>query len=237
MQISTLRGLGLSDSEAKVYLVLVKTGGSFAGELSQKAGVNRTNSYDSISRLIEKGLVSFVILDGKKFFSPTSPLRLKELLVEKQLALDNELPSLVKEYNSSKEIEQATVFKGRSGIKSSLEEVLRENKPIFVFGAESRFADLFPVYMRQWNAKRVLNNSSLKIIYNENVRSQKKEKLGLIDIRYASEENLSPSTTMICGDLTLIIAWGPMFVFHIRSKEVSKSNLTFFNMIWSLAKK
>ena len=237
MQVSTLKSIGLSEGEAKVYLALIKLGSSFAGELTSKAQINRTNVYGALERLIEKGLVSFVISDGKKFFSPTSPKRLKELLEEKQQKLDSELPSLESEYNSSKSSEEATVFKGKKGIKSAFESVLRENKPIFAYGAESMFADLFPIYMYQWNSKRVLNNNTLKIIYNELVRLKKKESLGLIEIKYAPKEYQSPSTVMICGELTLIIAWESLFVFYIRSKEVAKSNMNFFNILWKIAKK
>jgi len=237
MQISTLRNVGLSEGEAKIYLMLVKLGSAFAGELSNKANINRSNGYDALERLVGKGLVSFVIFEGKKYYSPTSPIRLKEMLAEKQQKLNEELPSLEKEYNSSKGNEEATVFKGKKGIKSAYESVLRENKPIFAYGAESRFADLFPIYMRQWNSKRVSNQNSLKIIYNEMVRSKNKESLGLIEVRYASKEFQSPSTIMICGDLTLTIAWEPMFVFYIRSKEVAKSNMNFFNILWKSAKK
>ena len=237
MQVSTLKNVGLSDGEAKVYLALVRLGSGFAGELTTKANINRTNVYDALERLIEKGLVSFVISDGKKFFSPTSPKRLKELLEEKQSALEKELPSLEKEYNSSRAKEEATVFRGKKGIKSAFEEVLRENKPIFAYGAQSLFGELFPIYYRQWNAKRVEAKTKLSIVYNESVREKKKEVLGLIDIKYAPREYQFPATVLICGEVTLTIAWEPMFVFYIRSKEVAKSNMNFFNIIWKVARK
>ena len=237
MQVSTLRELGLSDGEAKLYLVLVRLGASFAGELTTKANINRTNGYDALERLIEKGLVSFSISDGKKLFSPTSPTRLKELLLEKQELLDSELPSLEKEFNSSLISESATVYRGKKGIKAVFDEALRENKTIHAYGAESRFADLFPIYQKQWNARRLEKKGLLKIIYNENVREKKKSSLGLIEIKYLPKEYQFPSTTLICGELTLIIAWEPLFAFYIRSKEVAKSNIAFFNILWKVGKK
>lgn len=237
MQISTLKSLGLSDGEAKVYLALVKLGESFAGGLTSKAKINRTNVYDALERLIEKGLVSFVISDGKKLFSPTSPHRLRELLEEKQQKLDNELPLLEKEFNSSKSNQQATVFRGKKGIKSVFEETLRENKTIYSYGAENRFTTMFPIYQKQWNLRRVKQGTKLKVLFKENVRDKRKEELGLIELKYLSNEYQFPSTVMICGELVLIIAWEPMFVFYIRSEEVAKSNMNFFNILWKSAKK
>jgi HTH-type transcriptional regulator, sugar sensing transcriptional regulator len=237
MQISTLRNVGLSEGEAKIYLTLVKLGSAFAGELSNKANINRSNGYDALERLIGKGLVSFVIFEGKRYYSSTSPTRLKELLIEKQQKLDEELPSLEKEFNSSKGNEEATVFKGKKGIKTVFEEILRENKDIFAYGAQSLFGDLFPLYQKQWNARRVLGKIKLNIIYNSNVREMKKESLGLIELKYLPGEYQFPSTTLICGETTLIIAWEPMFVFYIKSKEIAKSNMNFFNILWKSAKK
>jgi len=236
MQLSTLKALGLSEGEAKVYLALVRLGSAFAGELTNKANINRTNVYDALERLIAKGLVSFIISDGKKQFSATSPNRLKEILAEKQELLDSELSSLQNEFNSSRSKEEATIFRGKKGMKSAFEDILRENTTIFAYGAQSLFGDLFPIYQKQWNARRVSNKTRLNIIYNATVRQRKKTSLGLINIKYLPKEYLFPSTTMVCGDLTLIIAWEPMFVFYIRSKEVAKSNMNFFNILWKVAK-
>jgi HTH-type transcriptional regulator, sugar sensing transcriptional regulator len=237
MQVSTLKNIGLSEGEAKVYLSLITLGSTFTGELTKKAGINRTNVYDALERLMERGLVSFVIRDGKKYFSPAAPCRLKELLEEKQKLLDAELTSLEKEFNSSKVDDQATVYYGRKGLKSVLEEVLRENKTIYTYGAENRFSTMFPVYQKQWTLKRVEKGIWIKVLFKESVREKNKQSLGLIDLRYLPNEYQFPSTTLMCGEITLIIAWEPLFVFYIRSKDVVKSNMSFFNILWKSAKK
>ena len=75
--------LGLTKNEAKVYLCLLELGNTQVGQITEKSGIHRRNVYDSISRLMEKGLLSSVIVNNKKLFSPVNPKRFLELIDEK----------------------------------------------------------------------------------------------------------------------------------------------------------
>ena len=56
VNISKLKEIGLSDSEANVYLTLLKLGEATVAEISQSSGLHRTNIYDSLEKLKEKGI-------------------------------------------------------------------------------------------------------------------------------------------------------------------------------------
>ena len=73
MDSSALGKLGFNQSEAKIYLALLDIGEAQAGQISKKTQINRTTVYDSIERLIGKGLVTFVIQANKKAFQAVSP--------------------------------------------------------------------------------------------------------------------------------------------------------------------
>jgi sugar-specific transcriptional regulator TrmB len=60
-----LEELGLSKNETKVYLALLELGLSSLKDITSKSGVHRTNVYDSLKRLVKKGLVSHVTKDNK----------------------------------------------------------------------------------------------------------------------------------------------------------------------------
>ena len=59
--IQNLVNLGLTEGEAKVYTALLGTGSSTVGPIVKASGVASSNIYDILERLIEKGLVSFII--------------------------------------------------------------------------------------------------------------------------------------------------------------------------------
>ncbi len=239
MKTEVLEEIGLSKTEAKVYLALLDLGSALAGEITKKSEVNRTNVYDALERLITKGLVSYVIIANRKVFEPVNPDRLKEILKEKEQNLENELQDLQSRFNSPKSKEEAIIFKGKKGIKTIFEDILKERKDLFVYGGQSKFADMFPAYQKYWNKERFKLNLKVKIIYNRKVKEQKvKEKLKLLDMKFLPEHYDFPSTIMVYGDKVITIVWTELpFGFMIKSKDVVKSNMNFFNILWRIAKR
>jgi len=238
MSTEELQEFGLSNTEAKVYLALLELGKSKAGEITKKSAVNRTNVYDALERLIEKGLVSYVSENNKKVFESVNPERLQEILKDKQEKLEKTIEELKTRYNKSQKQEDAFVFRGKKGIKSIFEDILNEKKELFCYGAESKFKDLFPFYQKHWNEERAKLKIDLKMIYSERVREiKKKEHLKLLEMKFLPKTYDFPSTVMIYGDRVVTIVWlEEPFGFVIKSEEAVKSNMNFFEILWKIAK-
>jgi len=237
MEKEVLREIGLSETESKVYLSLLTLGSALAGEITKHSGINRTNVYDALDRLIEKGLASYIISNGKKIFEPTDPKRLTELLDEKKELLDNVMPNLEKRFKESKPKEEAIIYSGKKGIKSIFEAVLREGKPMYAYGGQSLFSEMFPIYQKQWHKKRRLRQIKLKMLFSENVKSKKRDS-SLFQFRFLPKEYNFPSVVFVYGDKVATIIWqeNPIAVL-IKSKEVAETHMNFFDMLWKLAKK
>ena len=83
-----LKKFNLADNEIKVYLCLIGLGSATAGEITSKAGIHRRNVYDSLERLIKKGLAGYVIKNNRKYFKAAHPKHFFYLLEEEQQALN-----------------------------------------------------------------------------------------------------------------------------------------------------
>ena len=105
-----LKNLGLTENESLIYNALVKHGSSTAGKISQFTGLHRRTVYDSIERLLEKGLISFINKNNRKYFSAASPNRLLEILKEKENSLQEILPLMLQEYNQTKEKQEFNFY-------------------------------------------------------------------------------------------------------------------------------
>ena len=70
MDAVDLEKLGLNRNEAKVYFGLLQTVNTTASDLVKHLGLHRNIIYDNLEKLIEKGLVSFVI-EGTKIGGAT----------------------------------------------------------------------------------------------------------------------------------------------------------------------
>jgi len=67
----SLEKIGLTGNESKIYLALLRHGTAKAGKISKRAGINRTTTYDALKRLLEKGLISYVVRENRKYFTAT----------------------------------------------------------------------------------------------------------------------------------------------------------------------
>jgi len=239
MNTEELQEFGLSNTESKIYLALLELGKSKAGEITKKSAVNRTNVYDALERLIEKGLVSYVSENNKKVFEAVNPERLHEILKDKQEKLKKTIEELENRYNKKQKQEDAFVFRGKNGIKSIFEDILNEKKELFVYGAESKFKEMFPFYQKHWNDERTRLKINVKMIYNKKVKEEKKkEHLKLLKMKFLPESYDFPSNILIYGNKVITIVWlEEPFGFMIKSEEAVKSNMNFFNLLWKIAKK
>ncbi len=68
-----LRDLGLTEKEIKVYLTSLSLGQSTVNAIAKKSQLNRVTCYDILKYLKEKGLVSYVIKSGVKYFEAAEP--------------------------------------------------------------------------------------------------------------------------------------------------------------------
>jgi HTH-type transcriptional regulator, sugar sensing transcriptional regulator len=248
MGIETLlEKLGLSKNEAKTYLALLRLGSVPAGPLIKELGMHRAAVYNLLDLLIDKGLVHYVVQANRKYFEAQEPERLLELietkkneLDEKRKELEKALPELNAKRLISKEEQEGTIYKGKKGLKSILEDILKhKNSELKIIGASGRFKEILHAYFIHWHKRRVKNKIRLKIVYSDSVKKQEREKeLKLAEIRYLPDSNITPSTTYLYGDKMAIVLWSEVpLIFLMRSNTVSKSHDAFFNLLWKTAKK
>ena len=238
-----LKEAGLSGNEIKVYLSLLDLGSALAGEITKKSGINRTNVYDTLERLMEKGLVSYVVKANRKSFEATTPDNIIEFLESKEKEFKKKkeiirslLPELEAKRKLSKEPQEATIYKGIKGWKSIAEDVLKTKKELVAYGAEGRFMEKLAHYADQWHVRRQKLKIPIRIIYNEKLRKEK-SKLPFKQIRFNANLYDTPATTWIYGNkVAITVGSDPILAMLIRSKEVAKSYKQFFNILWENSK-
>jgi sugar-specific transcriptional regulator TrmB len=236
-----LQQAGLSGNEVKVYLALIHLGSALAGKITKNCGVNRTNVYDALDRLMEKGLITYVVQANRKYFECADLSNITRYLQDleqdnkrKQKLIARILPDLEKQRTLAREPLEAAIYKGKRGLQSVAEDVLASRKTMYVFGAEGKFVSVFKHYAAQWHARRAAMRLRVNIIYNETIRDRKiKAPFRYFHMRFSNEMDDTPATTWIYGDKVAIVVWSdPIVATLIRSSEVSKSYRQFFGVLW-----
>lgn len=233
----TLQDLGLEEKEGKVYLSLIKLGEATATTIGEKANLDRTLIYQLANKLIEKGLVSYIIKNNVKYFSASNPKKLLENLKEKEAQLQKAMPELI---NLTKIEEQETrveIFRGKEGIKTILNDIIRTKKDYVALGEEGRFQKVLPIDVQKFLKEIEENKIHERVLVRMDLRG-KILKSKNSEFKYISKEYLSPITTVVYGNNVANFIWTqPYYVILTKNKEVADSFRGYFEAIWKIAKK
>ena len=122
MELKILKDIGLTDGEIKAYLALLELGKSTVGKIIEKSRVSPSKIYDVLNRLIEKGLISYIIEGKVKHFKAAPPKNVLNYIERKEEDLKlhkNEFKKLLPELNSKQiqgnKIFNAEIFEGIRG--------------------------------------------------------------------------------------------------------------------------
>jgi HTH-type transcriptional regulator, sugar sensing transcriptional regulator len=241
MEKQNLIDLGLTDGEAKVYLSLLKLGSSTVGPVAKEAHIAYSNIYDVLERLLEKGLISFILKEKTKYFQATSPKKLNEYLEKKEEKLKEEkkslkkiIPELEKLQNPSSK-QEAEVFVGKSGVKTAYERILNEHlkskeKWLFFMTLKEDRQIADEVYASLYPKIKKIEKSSIGIANKSYKESEfiKKTKFNMKYVNFPIPGNID-----IMGDQLLLISWThtPTAVL-ITSQDMANKFKDYFYSIW-----
>ncbi len=229
-----LRDAGLTRNEVKVYLSLLKIGSSTAGKIARLANLSRTSTYEALRSLIEKGLVSYVIKENKKWFSPTNPKRILDYIKEKESKLQEILPRLIGMYKTPIERSQVNVYYGLKGVKSVLLDIANRADENRVLDAEVKFTERMPYFSAKFKSEIERKKVKIKHIARKGVDVHP---TATTEVRYLDLKTESPVAINIYDDKIAIIIWSdvPMAVV-IENELAAKAYREYFDILWKFAK-
>jgi predicted transcriptional regulator len=185
MYAEILKDLGLSLNESKVYEALLQSGESSVQTISLKSKVHRRNVYDSLSKLMEKGLASEVFIKGEKHFKAINPRRLLELLKEKEDKINKFLPEMQQKYEAVEEKEEAYVYRGIEGFKNYLNDILKTKEKVYFIGAKAFWLDpRLKHYLPRFERERKRLGIKFVHLFDYEVKDEKPEILKIVGKPY-----------------------------------------------------
>ncbi len=246
MDPTQLTSLGLTSQQSSLYLKLLELGPSSVGNITKHLSIARISCYDTLNRLISRGLVSYINTRGAKLYQATPPQSLLDIAKEHQLAatqqtktIEHLLPQLQKiQHRTSPDETNATIYKTKQGMKSIFELMLTTNKPIYIISATGIALKEMKYYFPQWHARRLKLHLPVHIIFNEELQHKPLTKIPLSYIRYLPKAYSSPSTIFIFGSCVVTLLWSDVpFAFLLQSSKIAHSYENYFKLLWKQSKK
>ena len=235
MNKEILKQAGLNMQEIEVYLALVKHGSIAVSKISQITALHRSNLYDTLEKLQNKGLVSHIIKSNIKYYQATKPSRLISYFEERLENVKSIIPELEGLSKLPKEETIVELFRGKEGIKSIFKDIIDSGDNYCVCGAAEKFELLFPIYSKQFF--RQINEKKIKekIIFNEGTKIEIETAKG--EYKFMSKDYVVPSSFNVYGDKVALFIWSqPMFAILIKSPEIAETYKKYFEFLWGLSK-
>lgn len=248
MDTNILEEVGLTESEAKVYLALLKLGETTAGPVVDEAKVTRSKIYDILERLKNKGLVSHITKESTKYFSATDPSNILDYLdkkeneiINKKESVKNLLPQLEQQYKQVMENKIAEIYMGMKGMQNAFNLLVKEfssKEEYYAFGAgKGENVEKIQIFFNRLHRERIKKKVNAKIIFNKSSRGffKSQEKSNFVQVKYLIES--TPTAINIYKNYTIIsILTEEPITFLIRNNDVASSFKEYFKVMWDIAK-
>ncbi|MCX6777755.1 MAG: hypothetical protein NT157_02620 [Candidatus Micrarchaeota archaeon] len=239
MTLEILRKVGLSEGEIKVYSALLGLGVSPVNKIHEKTGIERRNIYDILNKLIERGLVTYITENKKRFFQISHPNKIIGYLEERKHEIERiegeieaEIPSILKEFESIRPDINAEIYRGADGIKAVWEDTLNYKK-VYWIGSGRYVPKRFPHFFASWNKRRI----RLKVKWYNLLRHEMRREVKPMPLEHAKflPKEFSGNPTVICiyGNKVVNFLYGDrLFAFVIESKELAESYVRYHEYLW-----
>lgn len=138
----TLHQIGLSEKEAALYLLLLKTPHLTAQQLAESTGIQRTNVYRLLDVLSDQGLIASDNSPVKRFVA-TEPRALQQLLQKKQdelkqasQSLSRAMPAFRSQYALSLDKPGVVHRAGREGFEQLLDDLATSQTEVLLVASD-----------------------------------------------------------------------------------------------------
>ncbi len=251
MYSEILNELGLAKNESFIYVALVRGGGMGVSAIALKSGVHRRNVYDSMQRLLEKGLVYEEISERENLYHAVDPHKLLEIVEEKRSKVEILLPELLKYYSALTDEQSVTIYRGIEGVKNYIRHMEREEQEVYLYGAlggslSPKVLQTFKYLVSMLERKKI----TAHVLYRNEVLQKQREIIG--HMGKTSKSRILPrefddiATYTVFGDCICFQAGqysaenfeqqGEITLFIMKSKPVAEMMRNQFKAVWKISK-
>jgi sugar-specific transcriptional regulator TrmB len=245
MYESFLEGTGLTKNESLVYLTLLQSGKSKSSHIIKESKISSGKIYETLDKLIAKGLVKVVLENGIKHFIANNPKVLfdylsekEKLLHDKKSELEKLLPGLENLRKIDSELEMVSLIKGFRGVTPIVYDALEQGKIIKIMGVRSSKNVKFNNFWKNWHRQRVLLKKKALMLFSDKNTEYWDfyTKMPYTELKAIS--SISPSAVMIIDNNCFLFSYDEeLTCIHIVSDSIAKSFEGFFDGLWNVSSK
>ena len=245
MDMSSLKEAGLTDGETKVYMALLELGASTTGPVIKKSGIARSIIYEILERLLEKGLISYIVKEKTKHYRAAEPGKILEYIDERDKRLhenkqkvEKMLPGLAALTESAKG-SAAQIYEGFKGIQTAHEHLylkLKRGEEYVTLGISPFQEDKYHAYWQRDHVRRAKAGIKCRLLFNKGTDPailRNRNSYKGCDARYMPTPIQTPAWTMVYRDTMVTVLQSKKgMAVEIVNQEIADSFRAYFEDFW-----
>ncbi len=236
-----LKLAGLNHSEILVYLYLLENGASSPPQVARGTAIARTNCYNVLASLQDKGLIEERARNKRKAYLANDPESLIRALEKRKEAIQQVLPDLRGLYTTQKNKPKIRFYEGIDQIKEIYAASLQSQK-IIAIGSTNNIEKLMPGFLGRYFAevkKRGIIFQDILSARSKPLAEQSKTLLkGFYEVKLLPPEHQDQPTDILIWDdnIALITLHEPIFGTILTNVLLSETFRILFELIWTREK-
>ncbi len=242
--VDVFQSIGLAKNEARIYETLLRHGELSVGQIALKSHVHRRNVYDSIQRLVERGLAFEIIERSENRYQAVDPVKLKELLEQKDQLLSSIMPALQSLYAGTPHAQAVYIYRGYEGWKNYMRDILRLGEDFYSLGAKGGWMEgrTLP-YFQQFIKEATRRNIRYFHLFEHEVKASNHPILKHVgeNYKFLPPGYSAPASVDFFGDRVNIVSnihlggvEEDMWFIVIVNQRIAEAFRTWFRLIYDL---
>jgi len=234
-----LQKIGLNDKEARIYTSLLELGETNVQRLSKKSKIKRTTIYNVIDSLKDRGLVSTVLKNKRKYYVASDPRELEFKLEAQKLALKNLMPELLSITNLIDKKPKIKYFEGEEGLKEIYLDTLNyPDRPLWAWVTGEIFQVLDDSFVQSYLDNRVKKEILAYVIAPKNkileqYKSQDNKYLRQTRLETNPDYSIEVEIDLYGGNKIGIMAFKEKIGLIVESQKIYNTLKSIFDVSWN----
>jgi HTH-type transcriptional regulator, sugar sensing transcriptional regulator len=231
----TLRSIGFTGAEAKVYLTLLRLGQSRAGAIIKMAGLQSSVIHNCLNTLQEKGFITAIIVGNIKEYAPLDPRVIESYIDAKKTEYHKILPAL-NSLRSRRVSDTAEVYQGYQGLLNAMLVMVQDAQQGEVF---KYFAAPLPLLSEDAlaffaKADLIRKEKGVRIRGIATMDNKTLEAYHHSEIRF-TQQSIPPAMNIFRDSILLMSLEHKPTATLIHSREIARQYHALWDTLWKTA--